>query len=132
MLNLRWCKGLDFQSIRYIVTNCKELTFLDLSYTNISQDSLNFIANNLTQKIMKLDLSALDNIRDEHINTLVSNCDRIVDLGVDYNNDITNNSLTSIIEYLKPTLIKLSVNHTSIDYVELQELKSMPRLKFPN
>ena len=57
---------------------------------------------------------------------------KIEDLEINYNNDITNNSLTSIIEHLKPTLTKLSVNHTNVNYSKLLEVKSMERLKVLN
>ena len=126
------CKGLDFQSIQDIVTSCKELSFLDLSYTNVSQDSLDFIASNLTEKIETLYLSALDNIQDEHINILVRRCYKIATLEINYNTDVTNNSLASIIENLKPTLVKLSVNNTNVNYAKLLEMKSMPKLKSLN
>ena len=45
---------------------------------------------------------------------------------------IGNNSITSIIEHLKPTLCKLNVDETFVDGAKLSELKVMPRLKTLN
>ena len=45
---------------------------------------------------------------------------------------IGNDSITSIIEHLKPTLCKLNVDGTFVDGAKLSELKVMPRLKILN
>ena len=45
---------------------------------------------------------------------------------------IGNDSITSIIEHLKPTLCKLNVDETFVDGAKLSELKVMPRLKTLN
>ena len=45
---------------------------------------------------------------------------------------IGNDSITSIIEHLKPTLCKLNVDGTRVDGAKLSELKVMPRLKILN
>jgi hypothetical protein len=42
---------------------------------------------------------------------------------------IGNDSITSIIEHLKPTLCELNVDETFVDGAKLSELKVMPRLK---
>ena len=45
------------------------------------------------------------------------------------NTDVTNNSITSIIEHLKPSLQKLNVNYTLVDCSKLSELRNMTVLK---
>ena len=42
---------------------------------------------------------------------------------------ITNNSITHIIENLKPTLEELDVSKTIMDFSKLIELKSLPKLR---
>ena len=46
--------------------------------------------------------------------------------------EITNDSLISIMEYLKQTLWKLDVNRTKVDFSKLLELRSMPGLRILN
>lgn len=133
ILDLTDYQGLDFQSIQHIVRNCTELIDLSLYDTEISEEAINYLANNLTPKIRKLNLACFgaNHIRDEHITTLVSRCNNIVDLDISYS--LTDNdSITSIIEHLKPSLRKLNVNHTFVDCSKLSELKVMPRLKILN
>ena len=82
-LNLSGCQGL-FQSIQHIVRNCTELIDLSLYDTGISGEAMNYLANNLTPKIRKLNLGCFgsNHIRDEHIITLVSRCNNIADLDI--------------------------------------------------
>ena len=83
-LDLSGYEGLDFQSIQHIVRNCTELIDLSLYDTGISGEAINYLANNLTPKIRKLNLGCFgsNHIRDEHITTLVSRCNNIVDLDI--------------------------------------------------
>ena len=46
--------------------------------------------------------------------------------------EVTNDSLFSIIEYLKETLWKLDVNRSKVDFSKLLELRSMPGLRILN
>ena len=126
-VDLRGCQGL-FQSIQHIVKNCSELTELNLFDTKISQYSIKYLANKLTPKIRKLYLGGVDNVRDEHITTLVRRCNAITDLDIS-GTDVTNSSINSIIEHLKPSLRKLNVNDTFVDCSKLSELRNMPMLK---
>ena len=86
ILDLSDYQGLDFQSIQHIVKNCTELIYLSLYDTGISEEAINYLANNLTPKIRKLELGCFgaNHIRDEHITTLVSRCNNIVDLDISY------------------------------------------------
>ena len=126
-LDLRGCQGL-FQSIQHIVKNCTELTELNLFDTKISAYSMIYLANKLTPKIRQLYLGGIDNVRDQHITTLVKRCNTITDLDIS-GTDVTNNSITSIIEHLKLSLQKLNVNDTFVDCSKLSELKVMSMLK---
>ena len=83
-LDLSGYEGLDFQSIQHIVRNCTELIDLSLYDTEISEEAINYLANNLTPKIKKLNLGCFGGnyVRDHHITTLVSRCNNIVDLDI--------------------------------------------------
>ena len=58
-------------------------------------------------------------------------CNRLFELDID-DTEVTNDSLISIIEYLKQTLWKLDVNRTKVDFSKLLELRSMPGLRILN
>ena len=85
----------------------------------------------IVTKVRKLSLGGLWEVQDEHINMLVVRCNRLFELDID-DTEVTNDSLFSIIEYLKETLWKLDVNRTKIDFSKLLELRSMPGLRILN
>ena len=102
----------------------------------LSQDSINFVVNNLKSKIEKLNLSGLE-ITDEHIEALVKKCKRIKVLSLDWT-VITNDSLRYISQHLKHILTKLSINfcvdirYTKLFDIKPVELLSMEKLKVLN
>ena len=49
--------GLDLEAIQLIVQNCVELTEVNFARTRLSADSVKFLVNNLTSKVVKLNLS---------------------------------------------------------------------------
>ena len=131
-LNLSGCGRLHFYSIQKIINNCNHLKNVDFFDTHLSEDSIEFLANNLTSKVEKLNLGCLTNMTDDHVKTLVRRCDKLSVL-ILQNNWITNSSLTHIIKYLPNTLEKLDVLWCyELTYNKLMELKSMPSLKVLN
>ena len=52
-LYLHCCKGLTFQLIHNIATNCIELTELNLTHTQLSEDSVGFLVHNLSKKVTR-------------------------------------------------------------------------------
>ena len=71
MLHLVDCGKLTSGSIQHIVKNCVNLTEMNLTLTYLSEDSVKFLASNLTTKIEKLSLGQLESVKDEHVKTLV-------------------------------------------------------------
>ena len=74
-MNLRGCRGLNLDSIQKITNNCKNLTNVDFSGTYLSEESIQFLANNLTSMVEKLNLANLYDVKDDHVKTLVKRCD---------------------------------------------------------
>ena len=139
-LNFGACCGLDLESIQKITKNCVGLKNVDLSSTGLSKESINFLVNNLTPEVKKLNLGRLRNLKDEHVKVLVARCNTLSVLNLQLTS-ITNDSLTYIIENLQHTLEKLHVcgKGTSprylvggITYSKVTELKSMPKLRVLN
>ena len=127
VLDMSFYKGLDLTTIMLIVDLCVELREINLDATFPSDASINYLVNNLTPKISKFSLKGSD-VLDEHVNTLVSRCNKLttLDLGA---TKITNNSVTSIIDHLKHNLEELYLTANKIHLTKLLELRSMPKLK---
>jgi hypothetical protein len=105
--------NLDLDSFQSIIDNCVNLKELNLYGTNLTGLQLEYLANNLTKEIAKLCLQNEENLTDEHAKSLVFRCKKLttLDLG---DTKITDDSLNSIIENLKPSLEELDVSYTKI------------------
>ena len=134
ILNLCNCDGLNLESMKHIADNCTELREVNFSSiptraSRIPKDALDYLANNLTPKIKKLDLFYQKELTDEHGKALVSRCNKITELNIDATR-ISNLTLMSIIENLKLTLEKLELpGWQDIHYATLIQLKSFSRLR---
>ena len=98
LLDLQLCWGLNLNSIKLIFEKCTELNEVNLNKTNLSEDSINILVNNLTPKVEKLSLWGVFSVQDEHITTLVQRCNRLVVLNLQ-GTSITNTSITNIIDH---------------------------------
>jgi len=113
--------------IQPIVDYCAHLEELDLNNTHLSEESVDYLAKNLTPSILKLCLYQVGGIKDEHVNVLVRRCNKLTELNL-CQSRITNRSVDYIIENLKSTLEKLDLTSTEVDLVKLYELKTMEKL----
>ena len=122
--------------IKKLLTSCPQLTELDINNQSpVNNIGYNIwldphvcaLVDNLPPNILKLNLSYLKFLHDQHVNTLVSRCKKITELDL-RSTKITNDSLTSIIKHLN-SLEKLDISYTKIDFFMLLQLKSIPTLK---
>ena len=135
-LDLRTSKTLDLESIQFIITNCNEVTVLNLQrYPNdedvLSEESINYLANNLSEKVEKLSLGYQRFVKDEHVMKLIPRCKRLTELNLN-GTSISPNSLTCIIENLKHSLVILRLSNTKLTFGELFELRAMSKLRILN
>ena len=98
LLDLQLCWGLNLNLIQLIFEKCTELNEVNLDKTNLSEDAINILVNNLTPKVEKLSLWGVFSVRDEHITTLVQRCNRLLVLNLQ-GTSITNTSITNIIDH---------------------------------
>ena len=137
-LKLRTTKRLDLESFQFIINNCNELTELNLKTLNrydvddvLSEESINYLANNLNEKVLKLNLGYQRFVNDDHITKLIPRCKRLEELNLN-GTSISPNSLTCIIQNLKHSLVILRLCYTKLNFYELLELRAMPKLKVLN
>ena len=98
LLDLQLCWGLNLNSIKLIFEKCTELNEVNLNKTNLPEDSINVLVNNLTPKVEKLSLWGVFSVQDEHITTLVQRCNRLLVLNLQ-GTSISNTSITNIIDH---------------------------------
>jgi len=80
---------------------------------------------------LKLSLGVCENLRDEHVETLVKRCNKITELDLRSTYYLSNITLTNVIENLKYTLEKLDLTCFWVrDLTKYYELKSMPKLEY--
>ena len=101
--------NLDLESFQSIIDNCVNLKELNLYETNLTDLQVKYLANNLTKEIAKLCLQSEKNLTDEHVKALVGRCKKLTALDL-LDTNITDESLNSIIENLKPSLEELDVS----------------------
>ena len=118
-------------AIMQIVENCTELRELSLYKTKLCEKSINILVSKLTSKIEKLDLFNMSLLKDKHVKTLVTRCNKITELNLAWETSITRQSLNFIIEHLQSTLVKLNLedSNLNLDSSDLFKLKSMEKMK---
>ena len=115
-----------------ILNNCLQLKEIDFSGCSLSETCVELLVNQLSPNIEKLTLGAFGMyILDEHIATLVSRCKRITSLNLAFKTNLTDISLTNIMENLK-NLEELDISGLNITYAKLRELTLLPKLKALN
>ena len=121
----------EFNCIQKIVENCTELKELSLYMTRLCEKSIEFLVFYLTPNIEKLDLYGQSDLKDRHVFTLVSRCNKMTELNLGGWTLITKQALNFIIEYLQETLVKLNFEYTNVDLgtSDLLKMNSMLKLR---
>ena len=137
---------LDLSTIECIIKNCsklKELHFwngvnvfeMDGNFCylcGIDNDAIDYLMNNISPEIEKFSLGFDPYLGEEKIKVLVSRCTKLKELRILAHPNIRTESVTHIVDHLKPTLEKLVIDDTGYgenNHQKLYKLKSMPKLK---
>ena len=96
---------LDFKSIQHIIDNCVGLKEINLTANHLSEDSMNYLVNNLRPTLKKLSLGKIIEVKDNHVEILVRRCNKLKELSL-HQTSISNRSVSNIIEHLRETLEK--------------------------
>jgi hypothetical protein len=120
---------MDLEMTQLLIDSCSQLREVNFGNTYLSEESLDYVCNNLSEKIVKLGLCNQDKLMDKHITALVNRCNKLTSLDLENCCSISNISMTNIIESLTPCLEELVIRRTAIDYAKVVELQAMPKLK---
>ena len=134
-LNLTRCSIYPYDSgnqnhfFQHFIDKCDVMTELNLEEVYCTNDSIDYLVNNLTVNIRKLNLRGI-NIKDHDLKILVTRCNMLTELNLHYTK-VSNESVNHILEYLQSSLEKLYIRRRigDLDLVKLFELKSMKKLK---
>ena len=125
--------SLKFDEVKHIVTLCLELRELNINawgfaweHDWLCEDSIDFLCENLTTKIEKLNVCGQRNFGDEHLKVLVERCNKLTEL-VFSCTGVTDKSVDVIIKNLSNTLVKLYCWSNPMS--SIRKLAAMPHLK---
>ena len=117
---------MSFESVKLIISLCVELTELSIHYTNLSQESIDFICENLTPTIEKFDIRWDDDFGDKQLKKLLNRCNKLTELNFT-GTQVSNKSVSTIIEKVSPTLTNLEASCFNLS--DLLRLATMPKIQ---
>ena len=135
ILNLNGCQivgswEVELKLVQTIVRSCTNLKEVNFDSTNLSDEAIQYLVENITPSIELLSLNYVEGVSDEHIKILVNRCHQLKTLNLAHTLAITSGSLNAIIENLKPFLERLDVSGAHlIDPMNLLDLRAMPKLQ---
>ena len=92
----------------------------------LGPNSLDFLCDNLTTKIRKLDVTKQRNFGDVQLKKLLNRCKKLTEFAFGFTS-VSDESVDEIIATLSQTLTKIDPSHV-ISFDRLLELESMPKL----
>ena len=132
VLNLAECTWISKKSAHVISKHCTQLWKITLFNCHMSHDAMDCFVSGLSPNVKQVCLALNDTMTDEQVEKLVSRCNRITSLSLNSNIELTDATITSIINNLKHSLVALSVACDKISFEKVLELKSMPKLRVLN
>ena len=103
---------MDLEMIQLLIDSFSQLKEVNFGNTYLSEESLDYVCNNLSENVLKLGLCNQDKLMDKHITALVNRCNKLTSLDLENCCSISSTSLTNIIESLKSSLEELVIRRT--------------------
>ena len=135
ILNLSGCQivgswEFELKLVQTIVRSCTNLKEVNFDSTNLAEEAIQYLVENITPSIELLSLNYVVRVSDEHIKILVNRCHQLKTLNLAHTFAISTGSLNAIIENLKPSLERLDVSGTQlINPWNYLDLRAMPKLQ---
>ena len=127
--NVKNMEPMSLEIIQLMIDNFSQLKEVNFRDTYLSEQSLDYVSNNLSETAVKVGFSGQRNLINTHVTVLVKRCNKLTSLDLSDCDRIANISLDNIVESLKLSLEELYISGTNIDAFKILELQSMSRLK---
>lgn len=129
VLNISGCY-ITMEYTQQLIGHCQELVELNINCHNgvpLGPNSVDFLCDNLTTKITKLDVTKQRNFGDVQLKKLLNRCKRLTDFAFGFTS-VTDEVVDEIISTLSHTLIRIDPSH-EISFGRLLDFETMPKLK---
>jgi hypothetical protein len=151
-LDLHSFRGLDLELMKNILSfkTLTEVSFRNHPNKYNSDWLIQYFVENLSSDVEKVSLGGMTSLKDKHVKILVERCKKIKELELCGCRNITDDSLTSIVEH-SDQMVKLDISKTNIGFAlswddrfgalvklpvqgrnPFEKVKSMPKLKVFN
>ncbi|XP_060526311.1 S-phase kinase-associated protein 2 [Cylas formicarius] len=130
VINFAMCTGIQQTGLKHLLGNCKKIRELNLGWTYLNQDSIQYICESLPSTVDRLNMSGCRKLLlDKHVQSLVARCPRLRELDLSDCTSITGDSITEISSLDELNFLALSRCYT-ISYKMLVRLKKLKNLSY--
>ncbi|ERL87642.1 hypothetical protein D910_05033 [Dendroctonus ponderosae] len=130
VINFAMCSGIRVDGLEHLLSNCKQITELNIAWTYLSSNSIKYICENLSPTMDRLNFSGCRKLMtDRYVASLVSSCPKLRELDLSDCTVITGESIKQITILNKLTFVALSRCYF-IPYKAISMLKKLPNLLY--
>ncbi|KAL9897555.1 S-phase kinase-associated protein 2 isoform 1-T1 [Glossina fuscipes fuscipes] len=127
-INLAMCSGIEAWSVRKMLESLKQLSSLNISWTNLSVDAVTSLVTNITPNILRLNMAGCrKTMFDSHLESLHKRCPELLELDLSDCTGLTGNAINIICKFKALEYLSLSRCYSipAAAYVELRNMSTL-------
>uniref|UniRef100_A0A1A9WPH1 S-phase kinase-associated protein 2 n=1 Tax=Glossina brevipalpis TaxID=37001 RepID=A0A1A9WPH1_9MUSC len=127
-LNLAMCSGIEAWSVRKMMESLKQLSSLNISWTNLSIDAVTSLVTNITPNILRLNVAGCrKTMFDSHLESLHKRCPDLLELDLSDCTGLTGNAINIICKFKALEYLSLSRCYSipAAAYIELRNMSTL-------
>ncbi|XP_034661774.1 S-phase kinase-associated protein 2 [Drosophila subobscura] len=130
-LNLTMASGLTARSVRLMMESLKNLSSLNISWTDLSADAVTALVTHISPNVIRLNVAGCRRVLfDSHVRSLQTRCPQLLELDLSDCNSLTPAAIEAIMQF--QMLEYLSVSRCYLipaaSFIELKEMSSLTYL----
>lgn len=130
VINFAMCTGIQEDGLRYLLTNCRQIRELNIAWTYLNGESIQYLCDNLPSSMDRLNFSGCRKLLlDKHVASLVTSCPKLRELDLSDCTNITGESVRCITLLEDITFVALSRCYL-IPYKSLSQLRKLVNLSY--
>ncbi|KAF7279944.1 S-phase kinase-associated protein 2-like [Rhynchophorus ferrugineus] len=130
VINFAMCTGMQEDGLRYLLTNCRQIRELNIAWTYLNGDCIEYLCENLPSTMDRLNFSGCRKLLlDKHVASLVLSCPRLRELDLSDCTSITGESVRQITTLEDLAFVALSRCYL-IPYKSLGQLRKLINLSY--